>query len=212
MVNRSGSEFTLNASNKIYEGGNNGTILGFYESSSITGNDIPWANSSTSYFPISFSAATVSGYDIVTYDNTAVYDGTGSLAGSYEPFSGSYQEIRYYTTIISSSVFKDYVMNPYSIEGNSLNSAPNELAFRASIGGEFYTASVSIHPKVTGSWVVTQSFPTDSNFYYDLTPIFKPNTEYLFFDQPIAGIKNAVSDKIRLENDNIPSGKYLISI
>jgi len=209
MVNRSGSEFTLNASNKIYEGGNNGTILGFYESSSITGNDIPWANSSTSYFPISFSAATVSGYDIVTYDNTAIYDGTGSLAGSYEPFSGSYQEIRYYTTVISSSVFKDYTMNPYSIEGNFLNSTPNELAFRASIGGEFFTESISIHPKVTGSWVITQSFPTDSNFYYDLTPIFKPNTEYLFFDQPVAGIKNAVSDKIRLENDNLPSGSTL---
>lgn len=209
MVNRSGSEFTLIAANKIYEGGNNGTTLGFYATSSITGNDIPWINSSTSYFPISFSAATVFGYDIVTYDNTAIYDGTGSLAGLYEPFSGSYQEIRYYTTVIHPDVFKDYVMNPYSIEGNSLNSAPNELAFRASIGGEFYTGSVSIHPKVTGSWAITQSFPTDSSFYYDLTPIFKPNTEYFFYDQPVAGIKNAVSDKIRLENDNIPLGNTL---
>jgi hypothetical protein len=209
MVNRNGSDFTLSAANKIYEGGNNGTILGFYDSSSITGNATPWATSIYSYFPISFSSANVFGYDIVTYDNTAIYDGTGSLAGLYIPFSGSYQEIRYYNSVISSSVFKDYTMNPYSIEGNSLNSAPNELAFRASIGGEFYTASVSIHPKVTGSWVVTQSFPTDSNFYYDLTPIFKPNTEYFFFDQPIAGIKNAVSDKIRLENDNLPSGSVL---
>ena len=209
MVNRSGSDFTLSAANKIYEGGNNGTILGFYDSSSITGNATPWTASIYSFFPISFSSANVFGYDIVTYDNTAIYDGTGSLSGLYVPFSGSYQEIRYYTSVISSSVFKDYTMNPYSIEGNSLNSAPNELAFRASIGGEFYTASVSIHPKVTGSWVVTQSFPTDSNFYYDLTPIFKPNTEYIFFDQPIAGIKNAVSDKIRLENDNLPSGSVL---
>jgi hypothetical protein len=209
MVNRSGSTFTLSAANKIYEGGNNGTILGFYNTSSITGNATPWTASIYSYFPISFSSANIFGYDVVTYDNTAIYDGTGSLAGLYVPFSGSYQEIRYYNSIISSSVFKDYTMNPYSIEGNSLNSAPNELAFRASIGGEFYTASVSIHPKVTGSWVVTQSFPTDSNFYYDLTPIFKPNTEYIFFDQPIAGIKNAVSDKIRLENDNLPSGSVL---
>jgi hypothetical protein len=209
MVNRSGSNFTLSAANKIYEGGNNGTILGFYGSSSITGNTTPWINSIYSYFPISFSSANVFGYDVVTYDNTAIYDGTGSLSGLYTPFSGSYQEIRYYNSVISSSVFKDYTMNPYSIEGNSLNSAPNELAFRASIGGEFFTASVSIHPKVTGSWVITQSFPTDSNFYYDLTPIFKPNTEYLFFDQPIAGIKNAVSDKIRLENDNLPSGSTL---
>jgi hypothetical protein len=40
-------------------------------------------------------------------------------SSSYSPFSGSYQEIRYYATGISESVFKDYVMNPYSIEGNS---------------------------------------------------------------------------------------------
>ena len=209
MVNRSGSEFTLSTANKIYEGGNNGTTLGFYATSSITGDTVPWINSSTSYFPISFSVGALSGYDVVTYDNTAIYDGTGSFIGNYAPFSGSYQEIRYYNSIINPNIFKDYTMNPYSIEGNSLNSAPNELAFRASVGGEFYTGSVSIHPKVTGSWVVTQSFSTDSNFYYDSTPMFVPNTEYFFFDQPIAGIKNAVSDKIRLENDNIPSGNTL---
>ena len=65
-------------------------------------------------------------------------------------------------------------MNPYSIEGNSINSSPNDLAFRASIGGELYTGSTSIHPKVTGSWTITQSFATgDSNFYYDSTPHLK---------------------------------------
>jgi hypothetical protein len=38
-------------------------------------------------------------------------------------------------------------MNPHSIEGNFLNSSPDNLAFRASLGGELYTGSVSIHPK-----------------------------------------------------------------
>ena len=55
-------------------------------------------------------------------------------------------------------------MNPYSIEGNTTNIAPDVLAFRASLGGELYTASISIHPKVTGSWVATSSFTSDSNF------------------------------------------------
>jgi hypothetical protein len=50
-------------------------------------------------------------------------------------------------------------MNPFSIEGNTLNSSPNELVFRAPLGSELNTASSSsIHPKVTGSWIVTSSF------------------------------------------------------
>jgi hypothetical protein len=100
-------------------------------------------------------------------------------------------------------------MNPHSIEGNSLNSSPNELAFRASIGGEQYTSSISIHPKVTGSWVTTHSFASDSNFYYDASPNFIPNIEYTFADQPVAGIRNTISDKIRIENNVLPEGDTL---
>jgi hypothetical protein len=100
-------------------------------------------------------------------------------------------------------------MNPHSIEGNTINSSPDELIFRASLGGELYTGSNSIHPKVTGSWVTTQSFASDSNFYYDQTPVFTPNTEYFFYDQPIAGIRNAISDKIRIENNVMPEGDTL---
>ena len=209
MVTRSGNSFSLYSQNKIYEEGENGTQIGFTASSTITGDGIPWANSSTSYFPVSFSVGTVSGYDVVTYDNTAIYNGTGGVVGTYQPFTGSYQEIRYYTVPISESVFKDYTMNPHSIEGNSINSSPNELAFRASLGGELYTGSVSIHPKVTGSWVATQSFVSDSNFYYDNTPLFLPNTETFFADQPIAGLRNIIKDKIRVENNVIPEGNTL---
>ena len=100
-------------------------------------------------------------------------------------------------------------MNPYSIEGNFLNSSPNELAFRASLGGELYTESISIHPKVTGSWVTTSSFISDSNLYFYSPPTFVPNTEYFFYDQPIVGIKNIISDKIRIENNVIPEGNTL---
>jgi hypothetical protein len=49
-------------------------------------------------------------------------------------------------------------MNPSSIEGNSLNSGADQLAFRLPLGGELYTGSNSIHPKVTGSWITTSSF------------------------------------------------------
>jgi hypothetical protein len=176
--NGSNIDYTLYAANKVYEGGDNGTKLGFFASSSVSSPKEPWIDS-----------------------NQALYG---------RPMSGSFQEIRYYVNPISESVFKDYVMNPSSIEGNSLNSGPNELAFRASLGGELYTGSVSIHPKVTGSWETTSSFDGASGF--EINSIFTTNTEYFFYDQPVAGIKNAISDKIRLENDTLPAGNTLSSI
>ena len=178
VPNGSDINYTIYASNKIYEGGDNGTTLGFFQTSSVSSNKNPWV-------------------------------GAGKM--TYGPsLSGSFQEVRYYSNPISESVFKDYVMNPYSIEGNSLNSSPNELAFRASLGGELYTGSTSIHPKVTGSWISIPSFPnpTGSNFLIGSTG-FIPNTEYFFSDQPVAGVRNIINDKIRLENNVIPEGDTL---
>jgi hypothetical protein len=182
MLTSGSNGFELHAGDKIYEGGDNNTILGFYSSSSIISSYNCWDSANIIYFS------------------------TGSL---FNNFSGSLQEIRYFKSPLSESVFKDYIMNPHSIEGNTINSSPDELIFRASLGGELYTGSNSIHPKVTGSWVTTQSFTSDSNFYYDQTPIFTPNTEYFFYDQPIAGIRNSISDKIRIENNVMPEGDTL---
>ena len=208
MINKSNDIYTLTSQNKVYEDGNNGTALGFNESNSIQGTTYNWKNASTSYFPVSFSINASVGYDVAVYD-TNVYDGVGSITNTFTPFSGSYQEIRYYTTVISSSVFTDYTMNPYSIEGNAANTSANELAFRAPLGGDLYVDSVSIHPKVTGSWIQTHSFAGNSNFYFDDTPVFESNNEQFFYDQPISGIRNPISDKIRIENNNFPTGSVL---
>ena len=189
MVTRNNNDFILSAGNKIYEGGDNNTILGFYLTSSINEDpSLTWLDTS---------------------NNSDFLKGSIISSNLYDAFSGSFQEVRYYTNPISESVFKDYIMNPYSIEGNSLNNSPNELAFRASLGGELYTESISIHPKVTGSWIATSSFVSDSNFYFGLTPTFTPNTEYFFSDQPVAGVRNIINDKIRLENNVIPEGDTL---
>jgi len=187
-INREGTNFTLLSGNKIYEGGDNGTSLGFYATSSVIADDIEWVGYGISYF---------------ARGNVVI---NGNI---YNFFSGSLQEIKYYTTALSESVFKDYIMNPYSIEGNTLNSSPNELIFRAPLGGELYTGSVSIHPKLTGSWIPTSSFVGNSDFRFGEPPIFAPNTEYFFYDQVAAGIKNAVSDKIRIEDGVYPSGNTL---
>jgi len=192
MVNRtigSTDEFKLVAANKIYKEGDNGTQIGFISSSIIQVDGSDWDINTV---PSIFASSSII--------NTK----------TYTQFSGSLQEIRYYTVPISENVFKDYTMNPHSIEGNTINNSPNELLFRASLGGELHTGSTSIHPKVTGSWSPTSSFGSgNSSFYYNSTPTFVPNIETFFADQPIAGLRNIIKDKIRIENNVIPEGNTL---
>jgi hypothetical protein len=171
LINKSGSTgFTLYAKNNLYQG-QDGNTLGFQGSSSISLSNA-WNVSTKSYF--------------------------GSASFSAKVFSGSLQELRYYKAALSESSFNDYVMNASSTEGNSVNSAPDQLVFRATLGGELYTSSISIHPKVTGSQATTSSFSGTSDFCFVNAPTFVPNTEITFYDQPAVGIKNAVSDKIKV--------------
>ena len=185
LVNRTTTgQYTLYAGNKIYQGVD-GNILGFQASSSVTavGLDTDWTTGTISTF--------------------------GSA--SYKVFTGSFQEIRYYTQPISKSTFDAYVMNPYSIEQSEY------LAFRATLGGELYTGSASVHPRVTGAWVTTSSFTSNSNFYVKPGGQYNTNTEYIYFDQVAAGIQNPVSTKSRTANivlppansTNIPDNKVL---
>jgi len=176
LINKSGSSgFTVYAKNNLYQG-QDGNTLGFQGSSSISLSN-NWNISTRSYF--------------------------GSASFSAKVFSGSLQEVRYYKGALSESSFNDYVMNASSIEGNSINSAPDQLVFRATLGGELYTSSISIHPKVTGSQATTSSFSGTSNYYYINTPVFVPNREITFYDQPAVGIKNTVSNKIKVGTTDV---------
>jgi hypothetical protein len=171
--------FTLVAANKNYDG-EDGNYIGFQASSSVNYNSDSWEISQKFY---------------LGYNN-------GLTLG--KTFSGSFQELRFYTTPLSQSEFADYVMNPYSIDANGVNTAPDTLAFRATLGGELYTSSISVHPKVTGSWVTTQSFTNTSTFKFNTTPVFVPNTEIFYLNQFPAGIKNRVSNKIRQQTEILP--------
>ena len=185
QIKRSNSSiFTLSTGNKIYNG-STGTSIGFYKTSNVDGNQSAWASSYLSNF--------------------AKIHTDGSKT-NYPGFSGSLQEIRYYTTTISESVFKDYIMNPLSFEGNGVNSAPDQLIFRAALGSELdITTTSSIHPKVTGSWATTSSFMSSSNFNFNTDPpTYSKNTETFFLDQPAVGIKNRITDKIRWEDNVLP--------
>ena len=165
LVNKNSStDFTIYAKNSLYNG-NDGNTLGFQASSTVILAN-PWITA------------------------TEAYLGKSSL--SSKVFSGSLQELRYYTQPISESTFDAYVMNPGSIEQSEF------LAFRATLGGELYTASISIHPKVSGEQVTTSSFAGTSNFYITGSTTYSPNVLTVFYDQPAVGIKNAVSNKVKV--------------
>ena len=152
----------------------------------------------------------------------------------YEFFSGSLQEIRYWGPVISQSSFDNFVLNPYSCVGNSINSTPNELSFRAALGTMLNTGSrLSIHPTITGS-SITSSFEGNttwdliedkwdmSYFYWNSSDnenqidsfylssgSFSTNKETTYLNQVPVGIKNRITDKITLEDNIIPSGDTL---
>ena len=209
----------LFASNKIYNG-NDGTKIGFFESASIEGNGTGegWENGDISHF--------AKGYD------------------SYKNFDGNLQEIRYYNVALGNTAFKDYVMNPLSIEGNGLNTSPDQLTFRASLGSEgdilnkggteivtqfddiFVTQNGnilitqgnsganslqgnSLHPKIAGTWEISESFANNSLYNLEEDILLNPNREYYFLDQPAVGLKNRITDKIRFEEDVHEKGDTL---
>ena len=182
---------SLFAANKIYNG-KDGTQIGYNASNTLIDPTTSgsWLSGSNSYFAKE-----------------------ALLSSTYQGFSGSLQEIRYYTVALGTTRFEDYTMNPLSIEGNSVNSSPNELLFRASLGSELDISDTligtSIHPKITGSWIATSSFASGSNYIFNDTASFLPNNEYYFLDQFPAGIKNRITDKIRYEDNVVPSGDTL---
>ena len=150
-------------------------------------------------YEASSSFTTTNFWNVVTTSNLILGSGSISYGGkTYLPFSGSYQEFRYYSVPLSTSVFESYVVNPYSIEGNTTVSTKDTLAFRLPLGGELYTGSTSVHPAITGSTPVTQSFalaPYTASF--SGTPVFGNNTETFYFNQPPVGIKDVISNKVR---------------
>ena len=169
--------FISNGANTLIAKSSNGNKIGFQASSSVV---------TTSSWGTYFSSSFASG---------------SSFAGTtYENFSGSIQEIRYYTVALNDTAFNNFVMNPSSIQGNTINQSPDQLIFRAALGGELYTGSTSIHPKVSGEWQTTASFVSNSNFVISGSGQFVPNKEVFYYSQPAAGIKNAITNKVRIEN------------
>ena len=200
MITRSGSltdgvsdnsTFTLYAGNNIYYDGYDGNQIGYLVSSSYTGPTWGWYG------------------DDIYYFNTPL----SPNYSSYSKFVGQAQEIRYWAGTQSVEPFKDYIMNPQSIDNFGETTYANKLIFRAPLGGDLYTGSSSIHPKVTGSWAITQSFkPVGGGFTSNFTirdGSFTTNVEPRFLNSPVIGLKGRVTDKIQIVSSSLPTGSVL---
>jgi hypothetical protein len=188
--------YDLYVANKLYTG-NDGSQIGFYQSASCTGSTA-WEDEGTLQLP---------------YSSSYTYGGK-----TYQPFTGSFQEVRYYSIALNTQSFEDYTMNPLSIEGNSLegsDSSFNSLFFRASLGavldnsGTGNQSRTSIHPSVTGSYTPTSSFASGNSYSISGSYTFSTNEEYIFLDQVVAGVKNRINDKIRIDVQSTASGDIL---
>jgi len=189
---------TLYAKNNIYDG-YDGSQLGFQASSSTNTNGEWIIGGGSRNFTLS--------------NNTFIT----SAGKTYVPFSGSFQELRFYKNTLEEKKFDDFVMNPYSIEGNSTegaNDAFNQLIFRAPLGtmldnsGSGTQTRTSIHPSIS-QYPPTQSFPANSNYTLNGTYTFKSNYETIYQNQFTAGVQNSVSEKIRIVDMVLPSGSTL---
>lgn len=196
MINRSGSigssTFTIYAGNKLYYDGYDGNQIGYLASASLTGSAGGWEGTNVFFFPTSGIS--------------------GSAYSSYRTYQGDIQELRYWNTTQSINSFKNYIMDPMSIDADGENAYSNQLAFRAPLGTTLITGSgflTSIHPKVTGSWVTTQSFSNGTSTYYLGRNEYNTNVEARFLNSPVIGLKGRVTDKIQIVSSSLPTGSVL---
>lgn len=188
---------SLYAKNKIYTG-YDGNTIGFQASTDVTSS--------------AFSTV-MSGSFYLSYPTNLPIAGK-----TYIPFSGSFQELRFYDINLAENRFNDYVMDPYSIEGNQLfgpESALESLIFRAPLGTVLdnditQTTRTSVHPRIATIPPV-QSFNLSGSSVYTLNGIFSmpPQNEVIYQDQFAAGVKNAISEKIKIVSSSYPSGNTL---
>jgi len=188
---------SLYAKNKIYTG-YDGNTIGFQASSSVSSS--------------AFSTVMSGSFYLSHPTNLTIAGNT------YIPFSGSFQELRFYSENLVERAFDDYTMDPYSIEGNSLegpNTSLKKLIFRAPLGTVLdndvtQTTRTSIHPQISTIPPV-QSFILSGSSVYTLNGIFTmpPQNEVIYQDQFAAGVKNAVTEKIKIIDTVYPEGNTL---
>ena len=198
LITQTNSTHSLYVKNKLNEGAD-GNQIGFQASSSITASNLYWGNEGDVY--------------LISHP---IYSSSVYLGKRYVPFTGSLQEFRYYSTPLNENSFDDFVMNPYSIEGNNLEneSSYNILKFRAPLGSVLDTnvsesSRTSLHPSVSGSSPTSSFYNGESTYLITGSFSFEPNVETILLDQFPAGIRNIISNKIKIAQTILPAGDTL---
>ena len=226
-VNTVDTTYTLYAKNSIYNGAD-GNSIGFEGSASISSSVVGVASQSLNEAWNKFGVASADGIYLGGFVSGSTVGGITTGLSS-KIFSGSLQEFRYYSNDIPEGKFNDFVMNPESIEGNSITGSESSfdiVNFRAPLGNELenvFTSSlsssysdplISMYPAIqgnadiliTGSFVNPTGNVTSSTYnvlYYQnsTTKTYsKTNTEVYFLDQPAIGFRNRVSNKIQVRD------------
>jgi len=165
------------------------------------------------------------GSNVISGDTTEIYGNASTNNGKF-----IFQELRFYKDVLSGEEVDNLIMNPFS-----LDTGLDNLAFRAPLGSDLNTTAnstdpsyVSIHPRSTtgsgdpegviaggaGSFKYL-SFASAGDQVYNYPPqnlpTFIENNEFVYYKEPVVGIKNRISYKIE-ENNPIITGTTLSNI
>lgn len=137
---------------------------------------------------------------------------------TYYPMEGYLQEIRYWNTNLSEESFNNFVLNPYSIEGESDISTRDTLFFRAPLGTYGIPTKIDLpnddskylsqHPRSTGEGSDDYTSFFDKNRFTLVNPTFEHNTEIIYQNQSNVGVKNRTTDHIYIVDNNLSESPY----
>jgi len=151
--------------------------------------------------------------------------GSVVAGGTLPGFTGSMQELRYWTfptnTILSDAVFDNHVLSPLSIEGNTYTSSYTDLVARWPLGAAGSTGSLnsatltSKHPNqnisttpFSGSSVAALDMTISGSGYTGLAADWQYEEETFYTVVPEIIGTRAVSDKIRIDTSTYSGSLY----
>ena len=148
-------------------------------------------------------------------DTNLLWGGTGSGASSitYNPFSGSMQEVRGVAEYISDNAFEQHALSPISITGDTIESAYNDLFMRFPLGTDnkkynhslvtILSATSSI-PNVLYEEPFTTSGNTNATFIdWPNSVEYSNKSETYYVDVPNTVGSTANDSKIRIEDNSL---------
>lgn len=210
----SNNTYLLYVKNSIYNG-HDGNQIGFQGSASILVDGSTSSSYNNSWHDEIPSVRAYLGYN----------PNGGIIASNNSYFTGSFQELRYWSTPLSENAFNKHVLNPESIEGDSISASYYFLNVRYPLGTNLKTYNhynvpgvESVHPdQSTQSFIIT-SGPSISYSSYMTASFATSNTNsYLsftqkyYFNNPNVGSLTRVSDKIRIISSSIITGSIYSS-